>query len=184
MPGSDQYPEQLELGPCEILFGTAGAEVSIGAMVGGATLSIEPLLADLKKDSFGDGIYDQQIVGANAMLEGSLGDLNMDALAAVIPGAVLTDDGQATPVQSRLTISVPVGTSLRDNALSLVLKRIIEGDVTTDENHWYTFPIAGVVSNVALVFNATDQRSVPVTFRILPDASTKVLGYKGYAAPA
>jgi len=178
------YPEQLELGPCEIWFGTAGAELSIGAMVGGATLRGETLLADLKKDSFGDGIYDQQIVGANWTLEGNLGDLNMASLEDVIPGAVLTDDGLATPLQSKLSISVPVGTSLRDIAKSLILKRIISGEVSTDEDNWWTFPIAAVVSNVELVFDATTQRRIPITFRILPDPSTKLLGYKGYVAPA
>lgn len=181
---SGAYSEQLELGPCEIWFGTAGAEANIGAMMGGATLKIDLLLADLKKDSFGDGVYDQVIVGSNAQLDANLGDLNMSSLAAVVPGAVLTDDGAATPTQSKLTISVPVGTSLRDSAKQLILKRIVAGVASTDEDDWWTFPIAAVVSNLELTFNATEQRRIPVTFRILPNASTKVLGYKGYANPA
>lgn len=183
VPGTGQYTEELELGPAEVWFGTAGSERDIGALVGGATLTIEPLLADLKKDSFGDGIYDQVIVGANAMLEANLGDLRYDGLVDVIPGATLTDDGDPTPTQSKLQIALVPGTSLRDNAKQLILKRIVDGSASTDEDDWWTFPVAAVVSTVELTFDATTQRRLPVTFRILPNASTKVLGYKGYSTP-
>ena len=185
MPGTGQYDELLVLGPAEIWFGTAGSERQLGAMVGGMTLNGEFMTADIKKDPYGDGPYDQVFVGTNVNIEGNLADLRFDALADTIPGTTLTDDGDATPTQSKLQFASPVGTNLRSIAKQLIIKPTVGGVATADQNKWYTFAIAAAIPTIRLAFSVTEQSVMPIRFQVFPDTTTtQVLGYKGYASPA
>lgn len=171
--------EQLELGPCQIWYGTAGAEVDLGSTQA-IKLTISMDTADLMTAQNGTRPYDQVITGMGAEIEAPLADLDIDKMATVLPGATLING--ATAGQQILKIAASVGTTLRSYAKSLILKRIVGDVASTDRNDWWTFPITAFVTNLELTFDAATQRNINALFRVFPDATTRLLGYRGHSA--
>jgi hypothetical protein len=169
--------QALELGPCAVYYGTAGAEADIGATVGGVKFTSTMDVADLLSDQTGTSPDDQVITGMGAEIEIPFAYVDIESFAKVVPGATLYT--QATPYKKLLQVVPPVGTSLRSTAKSLILKKIVGGVASTDKNDWYTFPIAACVTNIELTFDASTQRRITARFRAFKNRTTGVLFIQG-----
>ncbi len=171
--------EDLELGPCEAWFGLEGAETNLGPTQGGVKATIPMATADLKEDQKGDAPVDQVITGMGpAEIDIPLAEWAMATLASVIPGAIQTTDA-ATPTKIKVTITPPIGTTLRSLAKRLILKKVVGGVVSTNRADWVTFPVAAPICDLEMTYDATSQRVINAKFRAFPDASTGALYWFG-----
>lgn len=167
-----------ELGPCMVYFGTADAEVVIGDVgdtEGGVTINFTNTYADLLSDQHGASPLDKVIVGRGATINVPIADVDLDAFAIVM--------GQT---KKRLGADVGVageslvGTKLSTLAQSLLLKKYVDGVVSTEAEtdgvpNWIRFPVcAPSAETLALVFDKTTQRTLPAVFFAMPDANSRL----------
>jgi hypothetical protein len=172
----------LELGPCQVWYGAAGAEADQGYSMGGVTLNIPMQTADLKADQLGDAPVNQVIIGQGPVeVEVPLAELTFANIVAAVPGAALITDG-ATPTKTRVQFVAPIGTDLVSLGKSLILKKIVAGVVSTDEDDWLTVPLAAPVTEVNQKYDASSQRVLTAKFRGFPTTVgiyTNVLAFLG-----
>lgn len=155
--------EDMELGPCEVSFGVAGAEADLGRTEGGVTVSFATDVADLNSDQFGTQPEDQVITGQGATVTVPLAEFTLTNLALALNMTVV---GGALIEGERL-----VGTKMSTQANSLLLKEYVDGIVSTDEEDWMRFPLAAPVGNPEVSYSKDSQRIIEIIFRAFPDAS-------------
>ena len=153
----------LELGPCGVFFGTAGAEVDLGKTLGGVSIKITDDSVDLKSDQYGTGPEDSVITGTTVTVEMSLAEITFDDLAIAL---------NQTKFGTLLTGGIPgesnVGTAMLANSDSLVLKKYVAGAVSATATNHITFPAAHAVGDIELSYDADNQRVMKVMFKCFP----------------
>jgi len=164
----------LELGPCQVLFGTAGSETDLGKTQGGVTVSFNTSVADLLSDQFGTAPEDQAITGQGATVTVPLAEYSVENLAIALNQTALDYGGDKGIKGSLLT-----GTFLKSaKAQSLLIKKYVNGVPSTDEDDWIRFPSAAPTGTFDIPYDAATQRVIEVTFTAYPD-SNDVLYYIG-----
>ncbi len=153
----------LELGPCQVKFGTAGSETDLGKTHGGVTIKIVDDSVDLHSDQYGSSPEDTVITGTTVEVETALAEVTFDELAIAL---------NQTKFGTLLTGGIPgennVGTSMLDNAQQLVLTKYVDGSASSDATDVITFPAASPVSDVELTYDADNQRVLKLTFKCFP----------------
>lgn len=156
----------LDLGPCQVLFGTAAAEVDIGKTQGGVRVAFAEDVADLMSDQYGSQPEDQMITGHTATIVTALASYTVDNLAIALNQTSLTIDTKEGFKGSSL-----VGTKLSTKGQSLLLKKYVDGVVSTNENDWIRFPVAAPTGAFEVTFDGATQRIIEVTFQAFPDGN-------------
>ncbi len=159
----------LELGPCQVLFGTAGSEADLGKTQGGVIVRLTQDLVDLMSDQFGSAPEDAVITGDHAEVEIPFAEIDFDLLAIVLSQTKFGADGGITGENN-------VGTALLTNSQSLLLKKYVSGVPSTDEADWIRFPAAYPKSDVELTYDAENQRVLKSIFRCFPKSVTANFG--------
>lgn len=171
-----------ELGPCRLVWG-AGPDVGaaaqsplgddIGYTLGGTTLMIKTSSAEKKVDQLGTTIIDRVITGLPTVsVETALAEITPRQVARVFLGLT---DAELTSLMTtnnngfKVGLSQFMGKSMITNAKRLILKPIIAGVVTANEDDWISLPKAYPEMDMALLFNPETQRSFKVTFYGFPD---------------
>jgi len=162
--------EDLTLGPCEVSFGTAGAEADLGRTEGGVRVAFATDVADLMSDQWASQPEDQVITGQGARVTVPLAEYTLDNLAIALNQTLV---GGALIEGERL-----VGTKMSDQGQSLLLKAYVDGSVSTDEEDWMRFPVAAPVGSPEILFSRGDQRIIEIEFICFPDG-TDILYYIG-----
>lgn len=152
----------LELGPCQVKFGTAGSEVDLGKTMGGVTVRISDDSVDLKSDQYGSSAEDVIITGTTVEVELSLAELDFDTMALALGQTAFGAAPAGVPGENK------VGTSLLGISKQLVLTKYSGGAVSAAAADEITFPAAAPVSNVELSYDAENQRVMRLTFRCFP----------------
>lgn len=156
----------MELGPCQVLFGPDGSEVDLGGTQT-VDLSITTSTADLKRDQFGDMAYDKVITGHGATVTVNLTDITFANLAVALNQTARTNGSDNAVAGTN-----KVGTKLRAIAQSLILKKYVSGIVSTDEDDWFIArKAAALAEEVKQTFDATTQRILTVQFYLFFDDS-------------
>jgi hypothetical protein len=152
----------LDLGPCQVLFGTEGAEADLGKTEGGVEIAFATDIADLASDQHGTSPEDQVIVGQGATITVPLAEYTLANLATALNQTLVGDviDGANL-----------VGTKMSTKAQSLLLKKYVDGAVSSDEDDWVRFPEAAPQGSPTIRFSKSDQRIIEVVFTAFPDAS-------------
>jgi len=162
----------LELGPCGVYFGDAGSEESLGKTHGGVTVRISDDSVDLKSDQHGSSPEDVVITGTTVEVELSLAEIDFDNIALALNqdtfGNASNPDGVAGEGN--------VGTSLLSNGKSLILKKYVNGQESSDRANWVRFPKAAPTADVELSYDAENQRVMKVKFRCFPDTVSAYWG--------
>jgi len=164
----------LDLGPCAVYFGVAGSEADLGKTEGGVVVTFAEDVADLKSDQFGTQPEDQVITGHGASVKIPLADYTLDTLATVLNRSKLALSGDHGIKGSGL-----VGTKKSAQAKSLIVKKYVDGAVSTDSDDWITFPAAAPLPNFDVSFSKDNQRIIEVTFMAYPYGADDVLYYIG-----
>ncbi len=169
----------LHLGPCDVTFDPSGANVSI-TCEGGVDITLGDAVADLHTDATGTGACDAVITGANVSVKVNMADYDLDKFASVFPNAVQVGTGTT----SRVEIRTRVGTSLLALSKTLLIKKYVNGSVSSDTKDWITVVKAYPSGEVAFSFKKDAQTVFPLSFKCFPDtsASNRVLYFGNSAA--
>lgn len=162
--------EDLELGPCQVSFGTEGAEVDLGCTDGGVTVSFITDAGDLMCDQFGTQPVDQVITGQGAEVRVPLAEITLDNLALALNQTVISDaliEGENL-----------VGTKMSTYGQSLLLRKYVDGEASADPADWMRFPVAAPLGSPEVSFSRDTQRVIEVVFKCFPD-SNDILYYIG-----
>jgi len=152
----------LELGPCDVLYGTAGSEVSLGKTNGGVSLTIKDDSVDLVSDQNGSSAEDTIITGTTVEVSMALAEITMEKLNQILqPNVAVPSDNFAAGENK-------VGLSLLANSKSLLLKKYVNGAVSELPENWVTFPAAAPVGDVEMSYDASNQRVLNATFKCFP----------------
>jgi len=162
--------DDLDLGPCRVSFGTAGAEAALGCTEGGVRVAFTTDVSDLMCDQWGTQPYDQMITGQGARVTVPLAEYTLENLALALNQELIAD---ALIEGERL-----VGTKMTTLGQSLLLEKYVDGIVSTDPTDWMRFPIAAPVGSPEILFSRSDQRVIEIEFVAFPDAS-EILYYIG-----
>lgn len=156
----------LELGPVEVLFGTAGAEVEVGPTEGGVVVSFSTDVQDLMTDQAGTAPKDQVISGIPTEVTVPFASISFSNMARALNQTLLTV-GTSNLIEGANV----VGTRLSTKANSLLLKKIINGVASTASANWLRFPQAAPTGNFEFSFSKDTQRIIEVVFTCFPDSS-------------
>lgn len=163
----------LELGPCMVRFGIAGAEADLGKTVGGVVVTFATDIVDLLSDQSGTTPEDQVISGQKATIVCPLADITLANLATALNQSMKTigsDSGIAG-------VNI-VGTKLSTKAKSLLLKKYVDGAASIDSQDWLRFPEAAPQGNFDYNFTKDGQRVINLTLTAFPD-NDNILYYLG-----
>lgn len=162
--------EDLELSPCRVYFGTEGSEEDLGRTEGGVRAAFTTDIGDLMSDQWGSQPIDGVFTGQGVTVTVPLAEITLENLAIALNQTVV---GDALIEGERL-----VGTKLSDQGQSLLLKKYVDGSISTDAEDWLRFPVAAPVGSPEITFSRSDQRVIEVEFRCFPDSSD-ILYYIG-----
>lgn len=154
----------LDLGPCQMYFGTKDSEVSIGKTQGGVRATFSEDEADLLSDQYGTQPEDQVVTGQAVNVVVPMADFTLDNLAIALNQTVKTYDGKDGIAGASL-----VGTKRSTEAESLLLKKFVNGVISTNTEDWIRFPKAAPKGNIEIVYDGAGQRIFEVTFQGYPD---------------
>ena len=154
----------LELGPCEVLWGTAGAEVSLGKTEGGVVVTFATDVVDLTSDQYGTTPEDQVVSGQKVTVVCPLADITLANLAIA-----LNQTKKAIGADSGIAGANIVGTKLSTKAQSLLLKKYVDGSISADSQDWLRFPEAAPQGNFDYSFTKDGQRIISLTLTAFPD---------------
>lgn len=153
--------EDLDLGPCQVNFGVADAEVDLGRTEGGVRVAFATDVADLMSDQWGTQPEDQVITGQGARITVPLAEYTLENLRIALNQDLLFDE---LIEGGRL-----VGTKMRSLAYSLLLKKYVDGAVSQDDLDYMRFPKAAPVGNPEILFSKDSQRIIEIEFIAFPD---------------
>ncbi len=155
-----------DIGPCQVLFNA----IELGETLDdGVNFKIATPTADVKENRTGntpvDSVHTGTIIGIDIIIT----RFTVAQLIVAIPGAAALNAG--------ITVSnLMVGSNLYDVAQTLILKPIIAGIASTDEDHWITFQKAAITTNGEIKFNVEGQRVLALEVKIFPDATSGKFG--------
>jgi len=163
----------LDLGPCGVFFGVEDSEVDLGKTQGGVRVTFSQSVADLMSDQYGTEPEDQVITGHGAIIVIPMADYTLANYAIALHKTVKSLAGE-----SGIKGDSVVGTKLSTYANSLILKKYVDGIISTDEEDWLRFPNAAAAGNPEVIFDGSTQRIIQSEFRAFPD-DNDVLYYIG-----
>jgi len=152
----------LDLGPCQVNYGTAGAEVDLGRTEGGVRVAFATDVTDLMSDQWGTQPEDGVITGQGARITVPLAEYTLTNLGIALHQSLI-GDGLIEGVRL-------VGTKMRSLAESLLLKKYVDGVVSANEEDWIRFPVAAAAANPEILFDKSTQRIIEVEFIAYPDS--------------
>ena len=153
----------LHLGPCEVTFDSS----TTITCEGGVDVTIADATADLHTDATGTGPCDSVVTGCNVTVKVNMADYDLDKFAKVFPCATQVGTGAT----SRVEIRTAVGTALLALSKTLLIKKYVNGAVSTNKKDWITVPKAFPSGEVAFGFKKDTQTLFPLNFKCFPDTS-------------
>lgn len=154
--------EGLDLGPCEVKFGTEDGEDDLGKTEGGVEVAFTTDVADLLSDQHGTSPEDQVITGQGALITVPLAEYTLANLAKALNQTL---DGDIIDGASL------VGTKLSTKAQSLLLTKYVDGVVSSNADDCMRFPKAAPQGSPTIRFSKSDQRIIEIVFIAFPDDS-------------
>ncbi len=157
---------ELELGPVQVYFGTAGSELDIGPTEGGVVVNFGMDVQDLMTDQTGTTPQDQVISGQPTSVTCPLASISFSNLGIALNQSVSTAGACTLITGTNLT-----GTKLKlAKAKSLLLKKFVGGVPSTSPNDYFRFPQAAPAGTFELTFSRDGQRVIETEFRTFPDS--------------
>lgn len=161
-------------GPCEVWYGTLGAEVLLGPYFESVIMRTVSTSSDVFESSQGTTPVDSVVTGyGETTITVPFTRIALANLAIVIPGASTSGSGfKAIP-------SVELGRSEYDNSQSLILKPIVDGDETADVSEWLQFDHAYPNADIEITYDNDSQRVFNIIFKCFPDATSGIVYHTG-----
>ena len=151
-----------DLGPCIINWDPLGANLEFKSTFGGVIFRYEELRVGIKRDQDGLTDIDEVTTGAtNPELEAPLTEPNLTKLVACFA------DGSAGA--NYLHVRNPVGENVFPSSRPVVVKPIVNGAVSTNENEWLRIHRAYPRITMEQGYDNAGQRTQKVIFKGFPD---------------
>lgn len=151
----------LDLGPCLIEFNSVDLGPTYGDVIFRYTEETRPIY----EDEYGVSQVDEIHVGMSCEVEVPMTRMTLAQLGEVIPAATIDGTGE------EMTISSTVGSSLYASAQELVLKPLVGGVASADEN-WLTVLKAAPKVDLEITYNNEGQRVYKAMFKGFVDPAT------------
>jgi hypothetical protein len=148
-----------EAGPIAVFYGDAGAEVDLGTTLGGTRIDIKQNLKEIASDNYSEDPQDIIVVGETAVIKLKLAQVTMEKLALS-----LNRSAEGTTDDNMIIGDSIIGRSLKDNGKQLILKKYVDGTISTDDKDKLVFPLASIISNLNLEYKPKTQRTIPLEF--------------------
>ena len=156
--------ENVKLGASDVKYGAD----DLGFTKGGCDVSISTSTKEVTVDQFGPNAVNEYLQGRGVMVTVPMAESDLDKLALVIPGSVLT--GEAGDAKRKLVVSANGGVSLRELAKKLVLHP--HGTPDSEKNDDFVVMLAAPVGDIEFSYSFEDERVYKVTFKGFPDNET------------
>lgn len=151
-----------DLGPCWVIWDEAGVNITFKKTFGGVFFRYEELQADIKRDQAGETIVDRVTTGAvNPELELPLTQEEV----AMLDHCFANSEVAATA----LRISNPVGQRILPYARQIIVKPIVNGEVSDDSDEWIYIHRGFPRVTMEQAYDNSGQRTVKVIFTGFPD---------------
>lgn len=157
---------------------TGGSDVLterfLGALTEETVVRTSVTAAVLTAHTTGTQPRDKVISGGTFQISAGLKELTLQNFALGFPNCRLLEGADG---KQRLDFLVPAGESLRQSrGVKMQLRRLLSSsEETTDPDEILTVPLCSPVDGeVALTYNVTDQRFLPVVFEAWPDSKGRV----------
>jgi len=146
---------------------------------GGSTLNFTFETLNSMADITGNFPRAQYYVGGSATITANFTELDMDDVLALFPSV-----DEATK-----SVRIPIGANAEDDAVDLILRPIIEGEVSNEDTLAIYAPKVIMKPNFNVSFSLSQQRIWTVDFVVLPydplafDFTMLVFGAVSYTPP-
>lgn len=160
--------ETLHLGPVNAYWDADSVTPGPVQLVteGGASLALEATTAELFKDETGITPVDDVFLGGKATVTLQIADHDVALLKTLFPN--VTEIGTTS---KRYEFRPATGLKLSTIAKSLQLKKIVDGDESTDPNDWFTLCKAYPTGSATLEYTKDKQAVYAVVFKGLVDSA-------------
>jgi len=151
-----------DLGPCWIIWDEAGDNVIFKKTFGGIFFRFEELTTPVKRDQAGETHVDEVTIGVtNPEVEAPLTQEEVAMLIHCFSNSI--------QVANSLMVKNPVGEALLVSAKQLIVKPIVNGNVSETPSEWLYLHRA--IPRVAMeqAYDNSGQRTVKVIFKGFPD---------------
>ncbi len=161
-------------GPCEVWYGTLGAETLLGPYFESVIMRTVSTKSDVQESSQGTTPVDSIMTGyGETTVTVPFTRIGLTELAIVIPGASTSGSGfKAIP-------SVELGKSEYVSSKSLILKPIVDGNESADVSEWLQFDHAYPNADIEITYDNDGQRVFNIIFCCFPDAATGIVYHTG-----
>ena len=160
-----------DIGPCQIYWGGA-----ITSVLEGATFRFTMEYADVKEAEHGVTAVDSVFKGFGACeFECPLTRITYANLATIIPGA--SNSGGESGSMS--VWSNRVGTTMYSSAAELIVKRLVNGVVDTEQQYWLHLPKTYPVPQFDIPYDLDTQRGFMVLFKGFPVTASGLTWHVG-----
>ena len=153
-----------DIGPCQLNWNS----FVITSVQDGATFRHTTGFADVKEAEHGVTPVDAVFTGYDACeFEAPFTRITYANLTSLIPGAS-NSGGESGNIQ---VFSNRVGTTMYSSAQELIVKRIVNGVVDTEQKYWLHFPKTYPVPLFDVPYTVDGQRGFMVLFKVFPNAT-------------
>lgn len=170
--------QNINIGPCQVKFGAAGAEVDLGYTQGGVKVSFSSEEKEIEVDQVLDPV-DTVIIKRVVTVEAPFAEYTLDTVKLALPGSEEVIDG-TDPTKKKLLIKSTGESmvSMLTYAKSLILhpSNLESSDASED----FTFPNAAPNGNIEVSYDKENPKIITVVFRCFPDEDgvTAIFGDK------
>ena len=146
----------INAGPVQVYHVIDSVETQMGPTQGGVTLSFEFTTLDSLADITGEVARDMYYTGMTATITANYTELTFAQVLALFPAT----DGNA--------VTLPIGCNARDDAIGLILRPIICGEVSSDDTLAIYAPMVLPKPAFNVEFSLSNQRIWTVEYSVLP----------------
>lgn len=164
--------QNVKIGVCKVLFGTAGSEVDLGYTKGGVEFDVSTDTHEVMIDQFGNTPISEYIMARKVSVSVPLAETTLELMVTVMPGAELVTDG-TTPTKKKVTVPTGIGSNLLTLAKQLILHPV--GLDEADKSEDITIPFAMTAGALKFAYKVDDERIYNVEFKAYPDSETGVM---------
>lgn len=159
--------DNVQLGTCQILYGTAGSEVDLGLTIGGVEVEVSTTTHETKLDQYGDTVANEFIMGRNIVVRMNLAETTLNNMVALFPGATLVVDG----LKKNVKVTSGTGQSLLTSAKQMILRPIELATATpVDKTKDLVIPLCATAGNMRFAFKYDEERVFNCEFKGFPDS--------------
>ena len=166
-----------DVGPCQLNWAAGGTPTAIASIhEGGATFRFAMGFTDVHEAEHGVTPVDAVFTGFEQVeFEAPFTRITYANLAIIIPGSTQSggESGNVEVYCNR------VGTPMYDSAQELIVKRIVNGVVDTEQKHWLHLPKSYPVPQFDIPYTLDGQRAFMVLFKVFPDATSGLTWHIG-----